>query len=751
MVGIENILFIHTLISFYFYSITVFVIIFHVNLVVATKHVLHVKGKNLAKKTLHLDSVSDFDDIVEPSNEQFDQDVLNNAPYIQSPLDNSRYKLNSAQKNFLNFKFKYPLTEIKKVKNKANVNGEACNPAENMFRKVDILNTKPTKNNTARPFALKSLPERIMLKRKYRTLPKYNLQPFIDYNNRHIRKRRKRNNKILQLSEDILEKQDSLNDLHKKDIATSTEKSFIKISEASTTLLTPFQKNTFLKLAEKGNVNPLAWEDSFLKGIYKNKEANSNADTEKNKRCIGNCKSSDAKAIKKPKPRPRSFGNDDILNCLEHHLNQTWCLIHRLYHTASSSSTYLTTVKPISKNVEDTATVSGVAANQEVTMQKAIATPATVTLASLPTTEEATSKTAESSQELISTDCTTPSQLLNICPEFKNSTGIVDDQPTQDINLLFANSGSSTVKATLTGSNSSSNILSVTPVVDVPVSTTPNSLSTTTTQFKPEPESLGKSAKKSTTHRKRSSVSSDGVVIPVVRRLEQDLVLIEELQKLLNSLKEINVEERAVKKNQEHTTLHQKTSTTTTTTSTTECCSSSTVAPNLNIDNTPFNLNNSSKDIFNQAKLAELIKNSSRTILNSAAVKLHYPKVNFKTNTLFEYPTRNKPVEVPDSPALEMSQINNVLQNIHDIFGGTLIHLQERNSDDSDYRLRRNHAQVATNQDNDKVELSKSKRFLFHKGKKTKNKRKKVWKKLHGRELELQPFLGKTPQNFSLT
>lgn len=934
-------------------------ILFYINVVLAAKDVSGVKGKNSERKALHFDDVSDFDDVVEPSNEHFGYEVLNDAQYIQIPSgksvimsgDNRDYESNQPypqkykNKPFLNYKFKYP--KPRKVKTKyrcADGNyGKRCGPINrfrvvenahsNLTYKVDHLNaTQPTRQR----FAFKFMPERLLLKRKYKSLPKYNFQPFEnvddDIQATDRRKRNSKTDKIIELSDEILKskklqqdivlnqinaraqsmltnqsltallKSITLNPL--KPVTFSSVPSYLPMTQPTSahvqttestlnvqqpiravavSLLPKFDETTPRPVAPlwyTTSVNPLAWEDSFLNGIYKNKidgEAKHNpheknikafnpnvyAMFEKNKRCIGNCKSSmNHTALKKPKKAVRSFNrtDDEVLKCLEHHLNQSNCLLRYLYHTATGvNPTEVTQIEAqttnnvetgggnggsptdsnpfggITKNVEN-AGVS--AAEQEVTAQKAIATNVNLVITPLPSTEASNINTSKSASD--ETNTATPETLENESKTAVNNTegcaapagpskaapagspvagaagsppvaGAVatsavvaagsptsaGSEPPSNVpsssTVAFLNSSSvpELIKVCaqmlkskspeaftdqISGDNGTSNFLfgsSTTPGVGGGdgAGVANASVGTGTTQVWLESEKVARAeaTKKPSVHRKRSSGdSSKDVLVPeVIRDLEKDLVLIDELQRLLDSLKDIDGGgSRAVRKYSDgkSSRTSRNTTKTKTTCTTTECCNK---AKSTRPPFTTDNITSSSNNAFDEKKLKDVLENASKA-LDAAASNLHYPDVDLKTNKVFDDPLKiggedNSEAVVTQQPSappggagnMQLNQINNVLQSIHDIFGGKLLHLQEPSPEENDLRSRRDYdlfkiqeeVSEASTDANDANTLSKEKRFLFKKGRKKKNKRKQVWKKLHGRELQPLPFLGRTHQN----
>lgn len=716
--------------SFSHYSRIIFVIILHSNLVLANKDDSRVKGKALAKKTVRLDSVSDFDDVVEASNERFGQEVLNRAQY-------------HGQQYYFP---QYPKKQVKCV----NLHGQPCNSQENIFMKAEKVHT----NATASGAAFNFLPKRLVRKKKYKSLPKYEFQPFFDDGRLAGRRKRDGNvDKLLAMSKELLKKPSSLAKSSTTPASVVTPHTAIANFTTTTPLLPKVTENVlFLKLPTSTD-NPLAWEDSFLKGIYRPKTNRNDRAYEKNKRCSGNCKT--PSPAKKPKDMIRSSNDsdEDTLKCLERHLNTSWCLLHRLYHSsvaaeeASVPTTQLSVetteeVKMRSKVVEEGA-VS--AATEEVTMQKAIATKANLTVAitteALNASEETTSSVSAVTTELPSSDSLNTSttitlnasnpELIKICAQMLQSK------------LPTAGTDNPTDEATVEDSLQLNNATTASGECN-PETTTSASNSTETTTA----TTLESTTKK--TQRKRASSESKGLLVPAVRQLERDLVLIDELQNLLDSLKEVNSDqERFARKNtgkpakttkivsssvSPSTSSIATTTTTTTnpsTSSSTECCYANGV--------------NTTTD--NGAKLKGLAGNSTD---NPELANIHYPSVDLKTNKVFDDPVKSNqqpPPSPSDSPPMELNQINNVLRSIHDVFGGTLVHLKERVREESDHRIKRNFDLLDIEAATDRNAMTKSKRFLFRRGKKRKNQKKKTWKKLHGRESQPQPFLGKPLQN----
>lgn len=932
-------------------------VIFHTNLVLAAKDAPRVKGKILEKKTLNLDDVSDFDDVVEPANEHFGQEVLNNAPYMTYA-----YKPNGPPKTLSNFIFKsYPFPKPKNAQRSmhVSVNGEMCGgTVDNRFEKVERAHTNATAklgkinadlaaaNHTARRFAFNLVPKRLLRMRKYKALPKYEFKPFFGDGNGRLVGRRKRDGNVdnlIAMSKALLKKPSPFEDLHKKTSVKaltpltglkSAPTTLISLSPGtvtSTSTTTPlplpkFGEDISFPKFESKTENPLAWEDAFLKGIYKNKlsrDERHEQPFEKNKRCSGNCKKPPAK---RPKPLIRSSkdtvrrSDEDILKCLERHLNTSWCLLHRLYHTSSASPVDLTEeVNAKSKIVEET-TVSGAfeevttqkdnsssgllvtmetsntsqefkakskivedvavsATTEEDTIMKAIVTKANLTLVmtteALNTSEEANS--TDSSSVNITTlsdiplctnvpyssanDSVTPislptnttvltdisanstesgsttsndtasspmipslnnsnnTELIKICAQMLRSklpTPATTENPTnetsvEDSALLnkvtlsttecnsesTANVTTSTVvaiadntTATATSENTtaiaasenataiatSENTTAITASENTTAIATSENATTTTSSQSSTTGAVAEITKRSP--KKRASDGSAGVLVPAVRQLERDLFLIDELQNLLDSLKDVNRgEERVARKNSGKPTASKKKNTpsttnpaATTTSNTSNTAAATTTATTVTefcypngISATPSISSDNSIKNPDAVKLKEFVGNSSQTAVNtSMGANLHYPSVDLKTNQVFEDPVKGsqgnqgcqgcQKAGVNEEPPMEVNQINNVLQSIHDIFGGTLVHLKERVREETDNRLRRNYdlldieketgSQVA-----DKNPMVKTKRFLFKK-KKRKNQRKKIWKKLHGRELQPQPFLGKTRQNY---
>lgn len=980
----------------------------------AAQAVSAFKGKHLEKKALNLDDVSDFDDVLEPENERFGEEIahiLNDALHIQIPttrkpmentnvygytLKNPLYQSSPQGHNPVSpFKFNYPYPNIGNGDNIKhgtvakvtciNANGEPCNDEANRFHEVDMAGrnrtVKPDNKNSSftndyivERFALKFVPESFLLDEKSNVLPKYNYQPL--YGNRAGQlhsdnfaskrdRRRKRNshaiNKRNGLSDEIIRQKiqqhlenrarniaqftqeqtvlgdnmlkKSVNDkppspaaMHVYLTVTRPDEIVTKPQTSSSTTTVAEDKSSvtnekhtpsstvapvaFATAGHTTKENPLAWEDSFLKGIYKTKTTKEKPEpliidddsisdedenllrdletNEKSKRCIGNCKQA-ANHSAEVHMLIRSlngseYSEAEILKCLEHHLNATWCLIHYLYHSTTLSLTDVSQFQAKSKNVEDV----DISEAQGVTMQKAIATKANFTIAPLSTIESLSSSQLSTSSDENNTGestiansatkgaeqldsspanvataaasiATTASNmvtsidsdasemsavtlapptnhsvspdLIKVCAQMLESkmpsqsqnpstgtttSGIVknvqssatsskSDDIVEDVsqsNFLFSDPGCDDNDTSISGTNATITTLGVDSSKNLPVATSGSptrttsvgSVGTTKVWLDSEKSAVSNGTVKPPAHKRMVSdePSPEKPMPEVLRALQNDLKVINELESVLNSLKESNndleiADERAVRKNTEKSSSSSSSTsskTTPTTTSTTENCYAAppppptTPPPTVNASKvngtsvkgvtTLYNNSASVPPPLSQQQVNAIVQNATNSLAMNESV-IHYPKVDLKTNELFEDPTKLGNQTNSDPPVLQVNQINALLQNIHDTFGGTLLHLQEHEPEESESRVKRGYekfenakADIFNNAPTseptaasesiisgyDQLAMTKTKRFLFqNKGKNRKKKRKKIWRKLHGRESDQQPFLGRISQN----
>lgn len=509
-------------------------IILQVNFVLAAKEDSAFKGKGFREKALFLGDVSDFDDVVEPANERFGEDIsniLNDALHIRIPsskksmvkVDDQAYKSNNPSipsnhrphKPAPPFKFKYAFPNIgdgQGVKKLTCVDG-VCEEG-NRFKAVDMAGINSTvlsqlNSSLASPdyvverFAIKFVPERILLDKRFDTLPKYNFQPMYDQTSRsplnlypegsNQRKKRRstKAKKRKDISNEIIKQKihehmkshvksrqvqtmQHVGDLKPNVPSASIMQSYLtightdavlaKIQSTSSTAISesnsgatneehqlsqssssamPNEPNPQLSSSAVPNelnpqvssapnlaiespttkMNPLAWEDSFLKGIYKSKSkdekskkvlregdniSDDNEDeplsdsemNEKSKRCIGNCK---LKAnhtaelhILVRALNGSEYSEAEVLKCLEHHLNESWCLLHYLYRTSTAGLPNL--IK--NKNTEEGISAVQVTSAGQAAM--AIATKENFTYSPLSSTESLSSTPPLSAESLSS-------------------------------------------------------------------------------------------------------------------------------------------------------------------------------------------------------------------------------------------------------------------------------------------------------------------------------------------------------------
>lgn len=572
--------------------------------------------------------------------------------------------------------------------------------------------------------------------------------------------------------------------------------------------------------------NPLAWEDSFLQGVYKVKKTSERPEyggkdgdrgsKKADKRCTGNCKSSsnitnEVRILVRSALNNANISETTIVKNIEYHLNETLCLLQMLLQAvataapdaaqSASKPAQCETAAPITvqKPTETTYNITAPFPPADLHLN----TPSTSSTGALSLSPVPSVNPSVVQAMLPNSRSTVLPELIRIYAKMLQSKSPTDTpEQTQGSSAAaaFKNPETSAVKIEAATVNSAvqtspssfslincQNTTQVTVASDEQVNVSNVSSKQVLTSGQRDASKLWLESEQNqnamkTSPDKRKIPGEEQNNADTFAELQKDLSLIQELESVLNSLREndkqVAREAKARSSESEPTT---------------PCAHSSTQTITGNLSN---------------ASLGEVIMKASNIVLENES-HIHLPQLDLKSNELMENPlTAND--NSPESSKLRLTQINDLLNNIHNTFGGKI--LQQRNIENnafetSEHRIKRKNpcdtnststrttstttttttsekqgtsngscsgetttlsASTIEGINFPKVDLKtnrlyqnpadkdatqpKTKRFLFSKRRKKKGKKKKrIWKKLFGRDSDQQPFLGRFPQNFQST